>query len=193
MRLTIIRHGITDWNLQKRIQGRIDQPLCKEGIRIMQSFRIPDGLKSLNWYCSPLLRARASADILGIDSYRIEPALIEMDWGDWEGQILKPLRKQLGDEMRQNEARGIHFCPPDGESPLQVQQRLSIWLKSIAGQQSEVGAIAHKGIIRCLYAMAMDWDMTGESPLKFNWQRAQVFEISDAGEVQNFHDSLPLI
>jgi probable phosphoglycerate mutase len=184
MKLHLIRHGPTDWNAEKRIQGRIDRPLSDLGIETVRACRLPAELRQLRWYCSPLQRARQTAELLNIENPVIENAITEMHWGDWEGRILKPLRKQLGDAMRENEARGLDFCPPRGESPRQVQQRLQPWLKSIGQQRKDCGAIVHKGIIRCIYAMAFDWNMQGESPLKFDWLAAHEFEVDQSGHVQ---------
>ena len=86
--------------------------------------------------------------------------------------------------MRENEARGIDFCPPNGESPRQVQHRLQPWLNSIGQQAEDCGAIVHKGIIRCIYAMAFEWNMRGESPVDFDWLSLHEFEIDRAGRLQ---------
>lgn len=184
MRLVLLRHGPTDWNAQKRIQGRIDQPLSECAVEQFRGRQLSANLRQLNWYSSPLRRARQTAELLGIVDPIIEPALIEMNWGDWEGQILKPLRKQLGDVMRENESRGLDFCPPNGESPRQVQQRLAGWLKQISYQQQDSGAVVHKGIIRCAYSLATGWNMRGESPVQFNWDQGHEFKISSNGEIE---------
>jgi probable phosphoglycerate mutase len=122
----------------------------------------------------------------------IDAALIEMDWGDWEGEILKPLRKRLGDEMRDNESRGLDFCPPGGESPRQVQARLQTWLRQIAASGQDSAAIVHKGIVRCIYALAHDWDMRGESPIEFAWDSIHQFELSADGKLLDSYQSIPL-
>ncbi len=192
MRLVLLRHGETDWNAQKLIQGRIDQPLSDTTIKKLRGRQLPADLRQLNWFSSPLQRALHTAELLGIVDPVIESALIEMNWGDWEGHILKPLRKQLGDVMRDNESRGLDFCPPNGESPRQVQQRLSDWLKTISGDSQDSGAVVHKGIIRCAYALATGWDMQGESPIKFNWDRGHEFQISAMGKVEPGYSEINL-
>lgn len=193
MKLALLRHGITDWNLEKRIQGRIDQPLNAVGRTQLATLGLPQILQSYRWYCSPLLRARQSAELLGLADIVVEQALIEMSWGDWEGEILKPLRKKLGEVMRANENRGLDFCPPGGESPRQVQVRLQPWLQQLATTGSDSAAVVHKGIIRCIYALASGWDMRGESPVDFAWGAIHQFEISANGEVLNSYQSIPLV
>lgn len=192
MKLALIRHGITDWNLEKRIQGRTDRPLSEQGSRQMQAYAIPHSMLHYRWYCSPLQRARQSAELLGVNQYELEQALVEMSWGDWEGEILKPLRKQLGDVMRDNEMQGLDFCPPNGESPRQVQQRLQSWLTHVAAAEEDIAVMAHKGIIRCMYAMAFNWNMRGESPVKFAWDAIHQFEFSAGGRLLERYQTIPL-
>ena len=191
-RLALIRHGITDWNLEKRIQGRIDQPLNESARSQLQKLKLPPGYRDDRCYCSPLKRALETAELLGLD-YHIEPALIEMHWGDWEGEILKPLRKQLGDEMRNNERRGLDFCPPGGESPRQVQARIQPWLCQLARSGENTAAVVHKGIIRCVYALACHWDMRGESPVDFAWDAIHQFELDAQGKLLNQYRSVALL
>ena len=192
MKLVLLRHGVTEWNLEKRIQGRIDQPLSDIGREQLAQFNLPPLLDGYQWYSSPLCRATETAELLGLTDIEIETALIEMHWGDWEGKILKPLRKRLGDEMRDNESRGLDFCPPGGESPRQVQARLQGWLTRIASLEQDVAAVVHKGIIRCIYALAFDWDMRGESPVDFSWDSLHRFELAENGTLLNNYQAIPL-
>ena len=193
MKLALLRHGMTDWNLEKRVQGRIDRPLCEFGRAQLAKLALPPALAKYRWYCSPLLRARQSAELLGITDVVIEPALIEMNWGDWEGKILKPLRKKLGDVMRANESRGLDFCPPHGESPRQVQARLQPWLKQLAAAGNDSAAVVHKGIIRCIYSLASGWDMCGEAPVDFAWDALHQFELTADGAVLDRYQSISLV
>jgi probable phosphoglycerate mutase len=192
VKLLLLRHGMTAWNLEKRVQGRIDQPLCPAGRERLASLELPARARDCRWYSSPLRRAIESAELLGIGDYRVEPALIEMSWGEWEGEILKPLRRKLGERMRDNEDRGLDFQPPGGESPRQVQARLEPWLERIAGHGEDCAAVVHQGIIRCVYSLARGWDMRGESPVEFAWDALHVFELSPDGELLDSYEVIPL-
>ena len=189
----MLRHGITAWNLEKRIQGRIDQPLSAAGREQFRALNLPGDYLGDHWYCSPLRRAVESAELLALYDVVIEPALIEMDWGDWEGEVLKPLRKRIGESMRANERRGLDFRPPGGESPRLVQARLQPWLRQIAASRVNTGAIVHKGIIRCIYALACNWDMCGETPVEFAWDALHRFELNPDGTLLNRYDAVPLL
>ncbi len=193
MKLALLRHAVTDWNLEKRVQGRIDKPLSELGRQQFQRLSVPPEICAYRWFCSPLRRAIQTAELLNLNAVKVESALIEMSWGDWEGEILKPLRKRLGDEMRNNESRGLDFCPPGGESPRQVQARLQTWLLKVASSEQDTAAVVHKGIIRCIYALACDWDMRGESPVDFAWDAFHQFELSADGKLLNSYQSIPLL
>ena len=193
MQLALFRHGITAWNRQKRVQGRIDQPLCDSGRRQLRRLTLPAEFSAFRWYCSPLTRAVQTAELLGLEDYRSEAALVEMSWGDWEGEILKPLRKRLGDEMRANEGRGLDFRPPGGESPRDVQARLRPWLRHIAASGEDSAAVVHKGIIRCIYSLATGWDMRGESPVDFAWDAMHCFRLNAEGNLLEYYESIPMI
>ncbi len=169
-----IRHGQTQWNIDGKLQGRRDIPLCEEGIRSLELKLIPARFYTIDWYCSPLLRATATADILGLQ-HTLEPSLIEMHWGDWEGQRIRDLRQNEPDLMAREEKRGLDMQPPSGETPRQVRTRVVNWLKALSAD-TDIGIITHKGVIRALLSAAIDWDMTDSCPLKPDWRKTLCFE-----------------
>jgi len=89
-RVTLVRHGETDYNRTNRYMGRLPGGLTPEGR--MQAERTgrrlaQDGVDAL--YSSPLERTRETATFLerslGI-APRIEPGFVEIDMGPWEGR-----------------------------------------------------------------------------------------------------------
>ena len=164
--LLLIRHAATAWNAEKRTQGRSDVPLSAEGRAEAAAWSLPAEFAGYRWFTSPLIRARDTAALLGHPEATVDQILIEMDWGRWEGQRLPDLRDRLGDEMAALEDRGLDFRPPDGESPREVQGRLRPWLRARAASAEPAAAVAHKGVIRALYALAVGWDMRGKPPVK---------------------------
>ncbi len=184
--LVLIRHGPTQWNLDGRIQGRADPPLSPEGCAEVSAWRLPPEMTGARardwiWLVSPLARARETAALLTDQAVSGEPALIEMDWGAWEGRRLADLRAEGGAAMAAAEARGLDFQPPGGESPRQVQDRLRPLLERLAALGRPVVAVTHKGVIRALYARASGWDMTGRAPEKLRDGCAQRFLLSPDG------------
>lgn len=179
--LTLIRHGPTDWNAEGRMQGRRDVPLSEAGRRLVRSWRVPPDLATCRWVTSPLSRARETAALLGHPEARPETALIETDWGEWEGCRLADLRERFGPEMTALESLGLDFRPPGGESPRDVQARLRPWLAQAASSGEDLVAVCHKGVMRALFAWATGWDMVGPPPLKLDPSRAQGFALEPGG------------
>ena len=87
--LYIIRHGQTDWNVQHRLQGRTDIPLNDEGRRMAETART--ACLDVHFdvcFCSPLVRARETAEILLRDRdipIITDDRLMEMSFGSYEG------------------------------------------------------------------------------------------------------------
>lgn len=179
--LVAIRHGPTAWNRAGRIQGRSDQPLAPEGRDLVRAWRLPDAWESYRWVTSPLSRARETAALLDHPDAAVEPALIETDWGEWEGKRLAVLRRDLGAEMTRLEDLGLDFRPPGGESPRDLQARLAPWLARVAESGRPTVAVCHKGVIRALFARATGWNMIGRPPVRLDADRAQAFALDPAG------------
>ena len=195
--LVMIRHGATEWNLDGRIQGHSDPPLAAEGRAAVASWRLPERMTGTAagdwiWLTSPLARARETAALLRPEPAKIEPALIEMDWGAWEGRRLAELRAEGGATMAAAEARGLDFQPPGGESPRQVQARLRPLLERLAATARPAVAVTHKGVIRALYALASGWNMTGRAPQKLRDGCAQRFLLGPDGALETDQLNLPL-
>jgi broad specificity phosphatase PhoE len=174
-KLYLIRHGVTEWNQQNKIQGHTNIPLLDEEKTVLQTLSPPYELRTLPWYSSPLDRALDTAHLLSDTQVTILPELIEACWGQWEGRSVTDLRADLGDEMLSNEARGLDFCPPDGESPRQVQNRLHPLLGKL---KTPSVWVSHKGVLRALMALAYDWDMMGKAPAKFARHAAHAFDVT---------------
>jgi probable phosphoglycerate mutase len=106
-----------------------------------------------------------------------------MHWGEWEGFTIEDLRERMGAVMREREAKGLDFRAPGGESPRDVQGRLGPWLAELADAQEPTIAVAHKGVIRALYALATGWDMRAREPVTIDWTAAQLFHLDAKGGV----------
>jgi broad specificity phosphatase PhoE len=160
-----IRHGETDWNVERRLQGQQDIPLnargraqgahCGEILRDLfaQSGRDP---AVLDYVSSPLGRARQTMELtragLGLspDGYRIEPRLMEICFGRWEGFTIAELRTRDPQGIAAREHDKWHFVPPGGESYRMMAARMRDWH---AGLTRDTVVAAHGGTARGLMAM----------------------------------------
>lgn len=85
----ITRHAQTDWNVQNKVMGRCDEPL--NNIGISQAYDTKNNLKTTDIdliICSPLLRARQTAEIINEDRnipILYDDRIIERDFGEFEG------------------------------------------------------------------------------------------------------------
>lgn len=171
-----IRHGQTQWNCEKRLQGRTDIPLNDAGRLQISAYQLPPDFFSLCWFHSPLLRTQQTTELLGIDS-QAETALIEMNWGQWEGKTLKQLSLEDPIEFAKQEALGLDLQPAGGESPRLVSARVSDWVETfdIGLVETRIGCVSHKGVIRAIYASATSWNMLGKAQHKIDYHCAQHF------------------
>ncbi|WP_397452957.1 histidine phosphatase family protein [Pseudomonas sp. NA-150] len=161
--LYLIRHGETDWNAQRRLQGRRDIPLNATG-RLQAAASglclnwLHPAAAQLDFIASPLLRTRETLQIirrhLGLEAqdYRTDERLMEIDFGEWEGLDWQQIaeRDPLGFAARQTDP--LNFTPAGGENYPQVFERVGSLLESL---QRDTVLVAHAGVLRsCLALLA---------------------------------------
>jgi probable phosphoglycerate mutase len=179
-RLLVLRHAPTEWNAERRIQGRADIPLSEAGRAAAAQWRLPDWTAGWQALASPLSRAMETARLLGLDPVP-EPALTELDWGGWEGLRLSDKTRIDPAELARREALGLDFRAPGGESYRELQARLAPLLLRLAAAGRDTVAVCHRGVILALYACAADWTMIGDAPDGLQWGCAHLFRLDDSG------------
>jgi probable phosphoglycerate mutase len=180
VQVAFMRHGPTAWNAAKRLQGRADIDLADRTRAFLAARRLPREFADWRVLCSPLARCRQTAELLGLAA-DVEPRLVEMDWGEYEGKSVDQLRAELGPVFAQNEARGLDFTPPGGESPRMVQARVLPLLREIAQTGRDTLCVTHRGVFRAVYAAARGWDMTGKPPDELDLYAIHVLTLDAAG------------
>ncbi len=156
IRLGLIRHARTPWNLEKKIQGSTDIPLNPEGkeeaarwgkILISEPF---DAILS-----SPLIRARETAlilsDRMGIPLC-VDKDLREQDFGDWEGLRINDIREKDPKAVEFQESRGWEFRPPGGESRNRVLERVTkAFERAVKNFENQyILVVTHQSVIKIL-------------------------------------------
>jgi probable phosphoglycerate mutase len=180
----LIRHGPTEWNDNGRIQGRADLELSSRGRAEVARWRLPAAWAEARVLSSPLRRARDTAALLTGRTPIIDDRLIEMDWGAWQGRRLAELRARAPALVAANEARGLDFRPPGGESPREVCARLQALLAELAADPQPVVAVCHKGVIRAALVLATGWDMRSKPPLRLARDRGCAVLCHGEGRVE---------
>jgi len=155
-RFGLLRHGLTVWNRERRIQGQGDSPLCQEGEAQVRGW-VPR-LKAFPWsriLSSDLGRATRTAAILkeglGLPG-SADARLREEDWGDWAGKTPRDLMREFPDGLAPVAGEGWEFRPPAGESRREVWERSAEALREAARTWpgETILVVTHEGVIRCL-------------------------------------------
>ncbi len=174
IRLALLRHGHTDWNRAGRIQGRTDRPLDNDARLHLAAQRLPEPWDQADLVASPLLRAVDTARAVAGRDPKVEPALIEMDWGIWEGRRGLDLKADPASGFCDVDNWGWHFSPPEGESPADLRERLLPWASALP---RDTVAICHIGVMRVLLAQATGWNFDGPPPFQIKRNRLYLIEI----------------
>lgn len=172
-RLALLRHGKTAWNRARRIQGTTEIPLDETARQELADLSLPPPWDRAKLWSSPLSRARDTARIVSGRPPRISDALMEMDWGDWEGHHGTDLLSDPASGFRHIEDWGWTFTPPGGESPASIRDRLDPWMAALVGDNV---AVCHIGVMRVALALAWGWDFEGPCPFSIKRNRVYILE-----------------
>lgn len=180
MKLALIRHGPTDWNAQKRVQGTVDTPLNAEGEAMMARLLPPEGFEAARPFSSPKLRARQTAALLGLKNPTLDSRLAEQNWGSWEGLTRAEMLARDGEDAFQRAGSGLAFRPPGGESTGELHGRVQRFLADVA-RGTDAVAVTHMGVLRAAYVLATGWDMSAPMPAGLNLTAALVLSLDGDG------------
>ncbi len=152
----LARHGQTAYNLEGRFQGQQAVPLDDTGRA--QAAELAEraagyGFRAL--WCSPLLRARETADIVA-GRLDLEPKqdarLMETDAGDWTDRTFADVRAQAPEQFDAFAAGDPGFAFPGGESFAQQEERVSAALEAVERGALPALVVCHGMVIRAALA-----------------------------------------
>ncbi|WP_269755877.1 histidine phosphatase family protein [Desulfogranum marinum] len=152
----LIRHSMTLWNEEKKIQGQLDSPLSSRGRAMAETWG--ETLGALGWQriiSSDLGRAKDTAAIINQQLHipcSTDGLLREQDWGAWTGLTLAEIKQQDKALLKVAQKKGWQFRPPGGESRQTVLKRsleaLNQASQTWPGQRMLI--VCHEGVIKCL-------------------------------------------
>lgn len=156
MIMYIIRHGQTEWNIEKKLQGRTDIPLNDAGRSKAEA--VKDALKDVEIaeiYSSPLIRAYETADIIRAERkipVNIEKDIIEISFGGLEGKVYRQGDTD-GDERIYNFFNHPERYKPayGGETIAELKARTGNFIK----RMSEKSISCKAGILVCSHGAAI--------------------------------------
>jgi len=152
VRLLLVRHGLTAWNAERRLQGHTDIPLTDVGRHQVRKLApVVSNMGYVRSISSDLVRAKESATLLGAPRVETDEGLRERNAGDWTGHVVDELKRS-----REVDWAGWHggYSAPDGaENWGEFTQRVTNSIGKLAekfpGENCLV--VCHGGVIRaCL-------------------------------------------
>ena len=156
-KIHLIRHGLTQANLDGRYCGDTDLPLCEEGrrqlIELMDKYDYPyvDAV-----YSSPLTRARETAEILfpGCE-YTAVTNLREVSFGEFEGKTMEQLKDN--EDYKKWVVPGKEFTPAGMEPPKAFYVRCREGIIQVVDHMMQNGitsaaVVTHAGVISAIMA-----------------------------------------
>ena len=135
-----VRHGETDWNAEGRLQGQADTDINVIGRA--QADRNGERLRDLigsaedfDFVASPLRRTRETMErvrrAMGLDpaGYRVDPVLVEVHFGDWQGHTFAELEENQPGCTAPRALDKWNFRPPGtaSESYAMLRERVRPW------------------------------------------------------------------
>ncbi|MCB1665896.1 MAG: histidine phosphatase family protein [Pseudomonadales bacterium] len=162
MRIHLIRHGQTDWNREKRVQGHSESlltPLGQEQARLLAPVLKPYDIRRV--YCSSSQRTRQTAELL----FAGEPVetsfhdeLREIFLGPWEGHLQSDIRERYPESFEHFWQRPEAFRQEGAEHFEQTQARGLAMLKRILSQQAaeDVAIVSHGVLIKSVLCALED-------------------------------------
>ena len=179
--IILIRHGETEWNSQKRMQGHSNSDLSSVGQAQIQA--LGQWMKNVPFdliYSSDSLRAKQTAEAITQFSgheLKIDLRLREKNLGVFEGLTTKEARERHPEVFRLFKTAGSKYVIDEGESTQQLQDRALEIVDEIRIKHPEerVLLVTHGGFIRVVMKHSLGLSL--ETPTRFLIRNTGVFRL----------------
>jgi alpha-ribazole phosphatase len=166
LRLLLVRHGQTEWNLHARLQGQSDTKLSALGERQARALNARLAHEEVRAaYASDLERCWRTAE-LAVAGYGLPPVARDARWrelrfGDWEGLTYDEVTARDPDLAARRLEDPAHVAPPGGETLLQLAGRLLPAAEQLraAHDGETVLVVTHGGPLRALACALLGLDL----------------------------------
>jgi probable phosphoglycerate mutase len=164
-RIIAIRHGETAWNVDTRIQGKLDIEL--NAIGRWQAQRVAQALAGepiSAVYASDLLRAWETAQSIAAATGSVlfpHAGLRERGFGEFQGKTFAEIDAAWPEQARRWRKRDPHWAPAGGESLLDLRDRIVQTATDLAQQHrgQQIVMVTHGGVMDVLYRAATGQDL----------------------------------
>ncbi len=163
-RVYLARHGQTAYNKEGRFQGQLQVPLDETGRAQARELakRAAEHEFAALW-CSPLLRARETADAvarrIGLEP-REDARLMETDAGEWTDRTFSEIHAEAPEEFAKFIAGDPFFAFPGGESFAQQGVRVAAAIYDVRRAEAPALVVCHGGVIRLALSMKLEHGAT---------------------------------
>jgi broad specificity phosphatase PhoE len=161
MSIHLARHGQTAYNHEGRFQGHLPVPLDATGREQAAALaEVAAGVQITSLWCSPLLRARETAEVVAA-RIGLEPTedarFAETDTGDWTDRSFADVRAADPEGFARFQRSDPSFRYPGGESFAEQSARVQAGLHDLRARPSALPAlvVCHRGVIRLALAVAL--------------------------------------
>lgn len=185
-KVLLIRHGETDFNRERRLQGVMENPLNERGRAQAASVaRYLQGLSIDALYTSPILRAQETADIIGNLiglPARADERLREIEFGIFEGFTFAEVERRFPAAHHNWTTGYLAYRAPQGESRQDVQRRMrAVWDDVTARpDHKSIALVTHGSAIAIflgsMYALLPDTSIKNTSITTLQ-RREEIWEI----------------
>jgi broad specificity phosphatase PhoE len=143
----LVRHGATEWSREGRHTGRSDIPLEDLGRRQAEGLRTTLARHRFELVlASPLVRAAETARLAGVERARLDPDLMEWDYGDYDGLTTPQIR------LRDPDWSLWRSGGPGGEAPAEAGRRADRVVARLRQATGDVLVFSHGHFLRVLTA-----------------------------------------
>jgi alpha-ribazole phosphatase len=159
--LLLVRHGLTEWNSQGRIQGHTETQLSEVGLRQAEALGRRLASQRIDAiYASHLKRAVATAEAIAQHHdlpVQVEPRLCEANYGAWEGCTMAELHDLDPERAAAWLSEPTLVAPPGGETLEQMAERAASLLDELCERPSHerIVLVGHGGSLRALLCEAL--------------------------------------
>ncbi len=177
--IILIRHGETEWNSQKRMQGHSNSDLSEVGRGQIQA--LGELMKNVSFdhiYSSDSLRARQTAEAITQYSghtLQFDQRIREKNLGVFEGLTSTEAKERHPEIYRLFKTAGANYVIDEGESTQQLLERALEFIEEIRLRhpQERVVMVTHGGVVRVLMKHALGLSI--DAPTRFIIKNTGIF------------------
>lgn len=158
MDIVFIRHGSTKLNHKGIYVGNTNVGLSEDGKSEIK--KLSKGINNVTFdkiYCSPLIRARETAEILSKKKYILDDRIKEINFGIFEGLNYSEICEKYPMEAKAWSKDYLNYKIPEGESLMELFKRVEEFVEELNENKYEkILVITHGGVISCALSNALN-------------------------------------